>query len=86
LIVAVVSPPYVSERHRRQQESLAGDLARQFQSDAHFHYLAIGASADLHNREISSDGIHLNAAGYEAVADRLVDTAFDAVHQATEKP
>jgi hypothetical protein len=86
LIVLVVSPPYVSARHGRQQESLAGDLARQFQSDPRFQYLAIGASADLRDREFSSDGIHLNAAGYEAVGDRLVDTVFDAVHQVREKP
>jgi hypothetical protein len=85
LSVLVVSPPYVSARHRLQQESLADDLGRQFQSDPRFQYLAIGSSADLRNREFSSDGVHLNAAGYEAAGDRVVDAVFDAVHRVKDK-
>jgi len=86
LIVVVISPPYVSARHRRQQESLADHLTRQFQSNPHFQYLAVGANADLQSRKFSSDGVHLNAAGYEAVGERVVDAVFDAVHEVTGKP
>jgi hypothetical protein len=85
LNVVVVSPPYVSARHRRQQESLADDLARQFHSDPRFQYLAVGSNADLRDRKFSSDGVHLNAAGYEAVGERIVDTVFDAVHEVKGK-
>jgi hypothetical protein len=81
--VVVVTPPYVSARHRRQQESLAAALARRFGSSPRVQYVAVGGSADLANRELTRDGVNLNAAGYEAVADRIVDAVFDAVHQMT---
>jgi hypothetical protein len=79
--VVVVSPPYVSARHRLQQESLAATLARRFRSSPRFQYIAVAESADLANHEVTSDGVNLNARGYEAVADRIVDPVFDAVHQ-----
>jgi hypothetical protein len=85
MAVVVVSPPYVSIRHQRQQESLATELARQFQSSARFQYLAIGSSAELRDPKISSDGVQLNAGGYEAVGDRIVDAVFDAVHSVPRK-
>lgn len=79
--VVVATPPYVSARHRAQQESLAAALARRFGSSPRFQYVAVGGSVDLANRELTSDGVNLNAGGYEAVADRIVDPIFDAVHQ-----
>jgi len=82
--VVVATPPYVSARHRRQQESLAAALARQFGSNPRFQYIAVGASAELRNRSVSADGINLTAGGYEAVADRLVDAIFEAVHESTD--
>ena len=81
--VVVATPPYLSRRHRLQQESLAAALAREFGSNPRFQYVAIAASADLGNKAITADGVNLNAAGYEAVADRLADPLFDAVHQVT---
>jgi hypothetical protein len=79
--VVVVTPPYVSARHRRQQESLAAALTSRFGGNPRFSYVAIGASADVHDSTLSADGVNLNAAGYEAVADRIVDLVFDAIHQ-----
>jgi lysophospholipase L1-like esterase len=73
----------VSARHRLQQESLAAALARRFASNPRVQYVAVAGNADLANRKLTSDGVNLNAAGYEAVADRIVDPVFDAVHQMT---
>jgi hypothetical protein len=81
--VVVAVPPYVSARHRLQQESLAAALARRFGSSPRFQYVAVDGSVDLANRGLTSDGVNLNASGYEAVADRIVDPIFDAVHQMT---
>jgi len=78
--VVVVAPPYVSARHRQQQESLSGVLRARYAGDPRFSYVAIGSSADLHDPAMSADGVNLNTAGYEAVADRLVDVMFDAIH------
>jgi hypothetical protein len=79
--VVVVTPPYVSARHRRQQDSLAGLLKTRFGGDPRFTYVAIGPSADVRDRSFSADGVNLNAAGYEAVADRIVDDVFDAIYR-----
>jgi hypothetical protein len=79
--VVVVTPPYVSVRHQRQQESLAAALHTRYGGDSRFSYVAIGSSADVHNRALSTDGVNLNRAGYEAVGDRIVDLMFDAIHQ-----
>lgn len=81
--MVVATPPYVSARHRLQQESLAAALARRFASNPRVQYVAVAGNADLANRKLTSDGVNLNAAGYEAVADRIVDPVFDAVHQMT---
>src|SRR5258705_4998227 len=75
--VVVATPPYVSARHRLQQESLEAALARRFGSNPRFQYVAVAGNADLANRKLTSDGVNLNAAGYQAVADRLVDPVLD---------
>jgi hypothetical protein len=79
--VVVVTPPYVSARHQRQQESLAAALRSRYGRDSRFSYIAVGSSTDLHNPAMSADGVNPNAAGYEAIGDRIVDVMFDAIHQ-----
>jgi len=78
--VVVVTPPYVSARHRRQQESLAAALTMRFGGDPNFRYVAVGSAADVKNPSLSADGVNLNAAGYEAVAERVVDVMFEVIY------
>ena len=58
--VVVVTPPFVSARHQRQQESLAAALRARYGRDSRFSYVAIGSSADVHNPVMSADGVNLN--------------------------
>jgi hypothetical protein len=71
--VAVITPPYISTRHRQQQESLAALLQQRFSGDKRFVYDNEGPAIDLRQSRWSTDGIHLTAAGIERLADNLVE-------------
>ena len=69
--VMVVSPPVVSGRHGRQQQSLAESLGRAFGTESRFRYLDLGGSIDLSDRFQSPDGIHRTDVGNHVVAQRI---------------
>jgi len=69
--VIVVTPPYVTARHRLQQESLAAELARLFGSVTRFAYVNLGRTVDLHDAEQSPDGVHTSPAANRVIAQAL---------------
>jgi hypothetical protein len=75
--VVVATPPYLSVRHERQQQSLAETLARAFGHDARFRYVDLGRAIDLGNSSQSEDGVHPTAAGAHAIASRLADPVLE---------
>jgi hypothetical protein len=69
--VIVVSPPAVSARHARQQQSLGEMLGREFGRDPQFLYLDLGKAMDLSSPEQSPDGLHRTDIGNHVVAQRI---------------
>lgn len=69
----VVSPPAVSGRHARQQQSLADTLGRAFGNDPRFLYLDLGRAIDLSDRVHSRDGIHRTDVGNHVIAQRIAN-------------
>jgi lysophospholipase L1-like esterase len=70
--VVVVTPPYLSERHREQQRAMAAMLQREFAGDNRVLYLDEGSAVDLHDPAMSFDGVHLTARGNQRLAESLV--------------
>jgi hypothetical protein len=69
----VVTQPYVSDAHVRQQRALALAVAEQSAHDRGIAYVNLGTVVDLRDRRIAYDGLHLVAEGNQAVAARLVE-------------
>jgi hypothetical protein len=69
--VIVVTPPYVTARHRRQQQSLAAELARLFGDVARFRYVNLGDAVDLHDASQSPDGVRTTPAANHTIARAL---------------
>jgi len=79
LAVVVASPPYVSARHRMQQESLRDRLARELGRHAHFQYRWMSRDVDIRDRELSQDGVHLTPKGSQKTAEYLADAILQAL-------
>jgi hypothetical protein len=71
LLVAIVTPPYVSARHAAQQASLAAAIRARFGVSGRVRYFDMGRTVDLASRAMSFDGVHLTARGNQTVADKL---------------
>ena len=69
--VFVVTEPYKSDQHMRQQAALAAMLRTRFAHEPRVHYVDMGRAVDLNDPSLSYDGLHLTAAGNARVADRL---------------
>jgi hypothetical protein len=69
--VIVATPPYVTDRHRMQQVSLASELARLFNGEARFRYIDLGRTVDLHDSAQSPDGVHTTASANRIIAGAL---------------
>ena len=72
----VVRPPLLSPAHEEQQQALAAVLANHFGRHPRFRYLDVGSVVDLHDRNLSVDGVHLTARGNDVVADALTGPLF----------
>jgi hypothetical protein len=59
--VIVVTQPYISDAHVRQQRALASALALAFPADPAIQYVNLGTTVDLRDRAIAYDGLHLVA-------------------------
>lgn len=77
--VVVLTPAYMSARHRAQQESLAAGLHDRFAHDPRFTQVHVGPLIDLRDRDLSFDGVHLTARGNQHVAEQVGDVFFDAI-------
>lgn len=72
--VIVVTQPYVSDRHRQQQQATRAMLRQRFGAEPRVRYVDLGADVvDLKNPSICYDGVHLTARGNEQIARRLVE-------------
>ena len=72
--VMVVSPPAVSRRHSRQQQSLREALGREFGDNPAFAFLDLGSVMNLADPELSPDGLHRTDIGNHVVAQRIAST------------
>ena len=70
--VVVITPPFASDRHREQQQAMAEMLRREFGRDGRVVYLDHGTAVDLHDPELSFDGVHLTSRGNQHLAESLM--------------
>ena len=75
--VIVVTPPYVSTGHERQQKSLATELTVRFGSTPGFRYVDLGRAVDLHDKTQSPDGVQTTLEGNRAIAQALARPIVD---------
>lgn len=71
--VLFVTPPAVSSRHLRQQQSLAAALRARFASEPRFKHLDL-SSIDLADRVNSPDGVRRTDIGNHVAAQRIATT------------
>jgi lysophospholipase L1-like esterase len=71
--VLVVTQPYLSDAHVAQQRALAAALASRFGGDGGVRYVNLGTAANLQDRAVAYDGMHLVAKANRAIAERLID-------------
>jgi hypothetical protein len=74
--VAVVSPPIVSEAHRRQQQSLAALLTQRFAADRRFKYFDTG-QLDLDDPMNAVDRVRRTDLGNHIIAQRIAAGLID---------
>jgi len=71
--IVVVTQPYASDTHVRQQQALKRALAEQRGGDDGVRYVNLGRLIDLRDRSLAYDGLHLVARANAMVANALVD-------------
>src|SRR5262245_10236494 len=71
--VLVVTQPYGSDTHVRQQRVLSTALAARFGGDAGVRYVNLGSLLNIRDRDVAFDGLHLAARANERVAAHLVE-------------
>jgi len=79
--VVVVTPPYISKRHRLQQQSIAAELAHRFAGDARFQQVNLGEIVDLGDRRHSFDGVHTTHSANQIIARALARPVVDLLEQ-----
>jgi hypothetical protein len=79
--VVVVTQPYASDTHVRQQKAMAAALDARYGGDAGVRYVNLGRLIDLHDHSMAYDGLHLVAAGNAKVAAELVDPVLGLLTQ-----
>jgi lysophospholipase L1-like esterase len=77
--VLMVTQPYISGPHRRQQELLHAFLERRFPGDPHLHFANMGDTINLKDLSLAFDGMHLTARGNRIVADAMVPYVRDLI-------
>ena len=80
--VIVVSQPYGSDTHVRQQRALAAALGDRFGADPGVDYVNLGSLLNIRDRQVAYDGLHLVAEANAVVAAHLVQPVLDAVGRA----
>lgn len=77
--VIVVTQPYIVEEHREEQVQLRAMLAHRYAADSRVSYVNLGDAVDLHDPELCWDGMHLTAAGNQAIGRALAPAVLEAV-------
>lgn len=75
--IVIVTPPYISARHRAQQEALAARLRERFGARPDVMYVNLGQAVDMADSALASDGRYLTAAGNARIAERLADPILE---------
>ncbi|HMJ25969.1 MAG TPA: SGNH/GDSL hydrolase family protein [Pyrinomonadaceae bacterium] len=75
--VLVVTEPYISDKHVEQQRALEAMLKQRFAGQAHFRYLNLGGTINLHDKTLCWDGMHLTEEGNRRVAEALVQPVLE---------
>jgi lysophospholipase L1-like esterase len=75
--VIVISQPSVSDAHVDQQAHLAAMLRARYRDDARVKYVDLGRAVDMSDPSLAYDGLHLVAAGNEAIAAQLVGPVLE---------
>lgn len=75
--VLVATPPHLSRRHELQQASLVEALRKRYRNDRRVRHVSVAHEVDLHDPEVSVDGVYLTARGNQRAGERLVDTIFE---------
>jgi hypothetical protein len=70
--VLIVTQPYLSDRHRRQQAQLRAMLKATFGGNANVGYADLGDAIDVADQSLAYDGMHLTTEGNARIARRLV--------------
>jgi hypothetical protein len=79
--VMVVTPPYGTTHHERQQKSLATELTNRFGSTPHVRYVDLGRVVDLHDKTQSPNGVQTTLAANRVIAQALVRPIVDLFDQ-----
>jgi hypothetical protein len=69
--VMVVGQPYIADVHVEQQAALETAIRERFGQDPRVRVVNLGRVLDLRDRTLSSDGMHLTAAGNRRIAEAL---------------
>ncbi len=72
LSVAVVTQPYISDKHIEQQKTLENMLRRQFGDTPSLLHLNLGRAVNLKDRNLSFDGMHLTSRGNKIISKNLI--------------
>src|SRR5262249_62383550 len=75
--VLVVTQPYGSDTHVRQQRVLAKSLAERFGRDAGVRYVNLGPLLNLRDPEVAFDGLHVVAKANATIAAHLRQPVLD---------
>jgi len=74
----IVTPPYISESHRHQQQALLTMLQARYANEPRVRHVVLGEGVvDVDDPAICFDGVHLSAAGNARVAQRLVEPVME---------
>ncbi len=80
--VVVVTQPYLTKLHVRQQQEMAAMLKRQFGKTPYLRYVNLGKAINLQDRMLSYDREHLTATGNQRIADLLTEPVLEMIEQA----
>jgi hypothetical protein len=72
LPVAIVTQPYISDKHVEQQKTLVNMLRRRYGDNPRLLHINLGRAVDLKDRKLSFDGMHLTSRGNEIISKNLI--------------
>jgi lysophospholipase L1-like esterase len=77
----VVTEPYFSAQHIDQQRALREMIEKEFGNEQRVRYVDLGPVLNPSDQMFTLDGFHLNAAGNEIIAEKLIPIIQESVRQ-----